>query len=260
MDYQTELDFTKILIQKAGEMILEMQQKAKITFKATKDIVTEADLACEKLIIDSIQQKFPHDKIISEENYKDSILSEERTWVIDPIDGTVNYLRGIPLYGISIALVKNKAIQLGCVYLPEFKELYWAVKNQGAFCNDDKIAVSKIDEIGKSVLHFGDSHISPVYEGAIDKSKAFLKITKQAMRSRLLGCAVIEGIYVATGKIEGYACDAFFWDFAATKLLVEEAGGKVTRDNGDPYHSNKRDAVLSNGKIHDKLLALLKNS
>lgn len=251
-----ELQFTKDLIKEAGALILRRQKDAKISYKAERDIVTEADLECEKFIVESIKEKFPNDLILSEENYKDTVVTSERIWVIDPIDGTVNYSRDLPFFGISIALVENKVPLIGCIYLPLFDELYWSKKGQGAFCNEDKINVSEVNQLDKSILCFGDSYGTTIYKDSDKKTTEFLAISEKVMRSRRLGCAVMESIFVACGKTDAYVCDAYFWDFAAAILLIEEAGGQVSRTNGTPYDPSQKDVILSNGKIHQELLEI----
>lgn len=251
-----ELAFTKNLIQNAGQLILGMKKEAKISFKSPKDIVTEADLACEGALVQQIREQYPSDQIISEESYNHFTLTNERTWVIDPIDGTVNYSRGIPLYGISIALIENKEVLLGLIHLPEMKELYWAVKGKGAFCNDRPIQASNVDCLEKSLIYTKDFNTGVDSTG---QERSLTQMAGNTFRTRILGSVVIEAVYVASGKAEAQISNGFFWDLAAAKLILEEAGGCVTQMNGNSYDPQKRNAVLTNGRIHQELLQLLQS-
>lgn len=257
MPYTQELEFTKKLIKEAGKLVMYLKNEAKSSFKGDSDIVTEADLKSEKFIVDAIQKAFPNDQIMAEEDYSDTKITDERIWVIDPIDGTINYSRKIPLYCISIALVGNSIPQVGCIYIPEFNELYWAEKGKGTFLNDQPIKTSEVVELNKSLIYFGDFHSSPEGEAVKMREKHVIKSGQDAMRTRILGSAGIETAYVAAGKIEALVCDAFYWDVAAGIILVEEAGGKVSKKDGSSFDPAKRDIVLSNGKIHEKLIAIL---
>lgn len=253
-----KLQFTQNLIKKAGQLIVEMQKEAKASYKSAKDVVTEADLASEKLIVEAIKKEHPNDHIISEENYSDFELTNERFWVIDPIDGTVNYSRGTPLYGISIALIENKELILGVIYLPKLNELYWAEKGTGAFCNNEPIHVSGIDELNKSIVSGEDFNCGQ--KENLNNQRQLQQLTNLAnetMRVHIVGSAVVGATFVASGKVEGKISSGFFWDIAAAKIIVEEAGGKVTKKDGSPYDPKKRDTVLSNGRIHQELLDVL---
>lgn len=129
----------------------------------------------------------------------------------------------------------------------------------GAFCNEEKLQISTVDHLDKSILCFGDSYGTAIYNDSDEKTTEFINLSKSAMRSRRIGCAVMESIFVASGKTDAFICDAYLWDFAAAILLIEEAGGKVTRTDGSAYDPTQKDAILSNGKIHNDLLLAFKH-
>ncbi|MBS1744037.1 MAG: inositol monophosphatase [Bacteroidetes bacterium] len=219
------------------------------------NLVTEADHASEKAIIDVIRNVYPDHFILSEET--GAIPSEsEYKWIIDPIDGTVNFANGIPICCVSIAVEKNGKMILGAVYNPLMNELYVAEKGKGATLNDKKIAVSNKTEVIKSCLVTGfpytylDTENGPL--------QVFEKLIRKGIPVRRLGSAAIDLCWVAAGRFDGfYEHKLSAWDSAAGFLIVEEAGGTVTDFAGNYYSAYQPHICATNGKIHAELLGIV---
>ncbi len=220
------------------------------------NLVTEADHASEKAIIETIQNQFPDHFILSEETGEIKSSSEYK-WIIDPIDGTVNFANGIPLCCVSIGLEKNGEMIMGAVYNPFMNELFFAQKGMGAYLNDKKISVSTKDTVIQSCLVTGfpytylDSPNGPL--------EVFQKLVRQGIPVRRLGSAAIDLCWVAAGRFDGfYEHKLQAWDSAAGFLMVEEAGGKITDFEGNYYSPYQPHLLATNGKIHDELLSYVK--
>lgn len=219
------------------------------------NLVTEADHAAEKAIIDIIKQDFPEHNILSEEAGEILIVTgdSEYKWIIDPIDGTVNFANGIPLCCVSIGLEHNGKIILGAVYNPNLNEFFFAEKGSGATLNDKKIKVSDKTEVSKSCLVTGFPYTYlDMPNGPL---QVFEKLIRQGIPVRRLGSAAIDLCWVAAGRFDGfYEHKLQAWDSAAGFLIVEEAGGKVTDFKGNYYSPYQPHIAATNGKIHDELL------
>ena len=203
-----------------------------------------------------IQLSHPDHFILSEETGEIKTNSEYK-WIIDPIDGTVNFANGIPICCVSIALEKSGEMILGAVYNPFINELFFAQKGMGAFLNDKKISVSNKTSVAKSCLVTGfpytylDSENGPI--------QVFEKLIRQGIPVRRFGSAAIDLCWVAAGRFDGfYEHNLQAWDSAAGFLLVEEAGGKITDFKGDYYSPYQPHIIATNGKIHDELLAYVR--
>ena len=228
----------------------------KITNKeGINNLVTEADHAAEKAIIEVIQQAHPDHFILSEETGEIKTDSEIK-WIIDPIDGTVNFANGIPLCCVSIGVEKEGQMILGAVYNPFMNELFFAQKGMGSYLNDKQIHVSDKSTVIKSCLVTGfpytylDSPNGPI--------QVFEKLIRQGIPVRRLGSAAIDLCWVAAGRFDGfYEHSLQAWDSATGFLLVEEAGGKVTDFEGNYYSPYQPHILATNGKIHDELLMVV---
>jgi myo-inositol-1(or 4)-monophosphatase len=217
--------------------------------------VTEADLASEDLIISIIRAEFPDHYILTEEagnlptdsNYK---------WIIDPIDGTVNFAHLIPLCCVSIGIEKDGEVIMGAIYNPFIDEFYFAEKGKGAFCNDKPIGVSAQKNVSLSCLVTGFPY-TYVEEpnGALE---VFARFVRAGVSVRRLGSAAMDLCWVACGRFDGYFEQSLKpWDSAAGFLLVNEAGGKVTNFEGEPYSPYDKKIIATNGTIHDELFEWL---
>jgi myo-inositol-1(or 4)-monophosphatase len=241
---------------KAGDFLLkefDNFDRTKIEIKSPGQILTQADLASEKIILQEIKENFPSHAILSEESGENGLTSEY-LWVIDPIDGTTNFSFHNPLWSISIGLVKNGEIVLGVVYAPKLKEIFVAEKGKGATLNGKPIKVSNIlmERSINTFCHGGGKK-------DIEKAMNYAKIQKEnRIDCRQLGSAAIELAYVATGRVESLFIPGLkTWDVAAGVLLVREAGGWVTDFDGSYFTLKSRDVVASNGIVHKNILKTL---
>lgn len=238
----------------AGKLLMKHYGKIKyIKEKDKKSYFTNVDLASEKIIISAIRKKFPDHNIISEESPPIDNKSEY-TWYIDPLDGTHNYIRMLPLFGVSIALAYKGKVKLGCINLPLFNEIYIAEKGKGAFLNGKRIKVSNKKDLKKSfILTEVAFRYVPDNQTIVDKLKG------KVYDIRALGSAVFDYIMVAKGSADAYITPhTNSWDVAAGALIVEEASGKVTDFEDNEWNLKQHKFISSNKKIHSQLLKILK--
>lgn len=219
------------------------------------NLVTEADHAAEKAIMDAIQSAFPDHFILSEESGE---LKQDSTykWIIDPIDGTVNFANGIPICCVSIGVEKDGEMVLGAVYNPFMNEFYFAERGQGAYLNDKKIQVGNKSSLIKSCLVTGFPYT--YLDAPNGPLQVFEKLIRKGVPVRRLGSAAIDLCWVAAGRFDGfYEHKLQAWDSAAGFLMVEEAGGKVTDFKGNYYSPYQPHIIATNGLIHDELVAVV---
>ncbi len=220
---------SKVLIRDFGEI-----ENLQVSKKGPKDFVTNSDLKTEKIIIDELKKARPNYSFISEEKGKKDNKDINNTWIIDPIDGTVNFLHGIPHFAISIALKSNNEIISGLIFDPIKNEMFFAEKNNGAFFNNQRIRVSKKNNIEDCLFAVG---------GKNTKEPEFL--------NRKSGCAALDMAYVASGRYDGYyQKDLKIWDIAAGIILVKEAGGIINDIRLDEIENLK--VIASNPNIRSK--------
>jgi len=223
------------------------------------DLVTVVDIEAEETIASIIRNNFPKHNILGEESKYEKTDSEYK-WIIDPLDGTNNFSNGIPIFCVSIALAKDNEIILGVVYSVVHDELFCAEKNKGAYLNGKRIKVSSADKLTDSLLITGFYYNrGEEMTETLDKVRQFF--LKDVVGVRRFGSAALDLCYVGCGRATGFwEFELSPWDFAAGKLIIEEAGGRVTGENGRPLDINKKTFVVaSNSKIHDKMLSILCN-
>lgn len=228
----------------------------KISNKAgINNLVTEVDLASEKAIIGIIKKSYPDHFILSEES-GEIVMDSDYKWIIDPIDGTVNYANGIPICCVSIAVEYQGKMVLGAVFNPFFNELFVAEKGKGATLNDKPIRVSLKADMASSCLVTGFPYsLLDEPNGPLD---IFNTLIRKGIPVRRLGSAAIDLCWVAAGRFDGfYEHKLEAWDSAAGFLIVEEAGGKITDFRGNYYSPYQPQILATNGKIHDELLECL---
>ena len=249
-------------VRAAGAVALARQKTlGPSRFKGAKDVVTEADLECDRLIRTRLLKDFPDHDLLTEED-EAVRQGSDYCWIVDPIDGTINYAHGIPLWGVSVGLSYQGKMLCGAIYLPVYDELYTAVAGGGAFLNGEPIHVGPCSNITEAIVSHGDFNV-----GADDAERHQLnaenfwgrmRTVASVQRVKCLGSAVVEGAYVAMGRLDGYWMGYFkAWDVAVTTLLVAEAGGRVTDLHGNPWTLESRTALFSNGTLHTALLAAL---
>jgi len=241
----------------AGDQILQRFNKDKIIrIKKKSQIVTQADLIADRIIVKNLRKKFPGYGILSEESGRHKTQSKY-LWVIDPLDGTTNYAIGSPMFAVGISLFFENQPILACAYMPAMKELYFAQKGKGAFLNGKKIKISQSTRLAESFLTFCHGSAKNDIKRAL---KIYNKIKLISLDSRQLGAAAVEMGFVACGRTDCIIIPgAHPWDVGPGTLLVREAGGKVTDFAGADWNLKSKDMVASNGKIHQQLLKLLKN-
>jgi len=248
-----ELDIAINAIKSAGNILREnFKKKYQIIHKSPKELVSEIDIKSQNKIIEILKNNFSYE-IFTEEK-KTSEINEENMWIIDPIDGTHNYIAGLPFSGISIGLLKNNIFCIGVIYFPIENEIYYAVKGKGAFCNDKQIFVSKNDDISKSIINYDNQfYLSP-------KSFDYYKILiEKSFTTRIFGVATRDICFISSGKIDGRIWNnTKIFDIAAGIVILTEAGGKITNFDGTPCNIQSKKVVASNGKIHDQLLNIFK--
>jgi len=255
-------NFKKILIRSAklaGQFQLKHFGKLKrkdIRYKEHGEYVTYVDKFCGKLIINHLKKYFPHHNFVSEE-LPDQINHSDYTWYIDPLDGTTNYSIHNPLFAVSIAVAyKNETIE-GVFFLPYLNEIFYVKKGKGAYLNHKRIHVSKQNKIHKSILAMGFAHRLDATRKALS---IFKKVRPYAANIRIFGSGSYSLCSVASGCVEALIMPGSLklWDINPGKLLVKEAGGQVTDFKGHQDYQNKN-LILSNGKIHQQILKILKN-
>jgi myo-inositol-1(or 4)-monophosphatase len=237
----------------ASRLIMDSyNQPKKVSYKGSTDLVTDTDHASERLIINTIQSKFPDHGIVAEES--GSIHSSSAyTWIIDPLDGTTNFVHRYPSFGVSIGVLYESMPIVGVVGELPSQNLYVAVRDEGAVCNGKIIRVSKVDQLQHSLLvtGFGYKH-GEKWEANMGLFKFFVDRTQGVRR---LGAAAIDLCHVAAGFVDGFwEFDLQPWDSAAGVLIIGEAGGSVTGMDGSPYKSDDLHVLASNPKLHCELV------
>ena len=227
---------SKILIRDFGEI-----EKLQVSKKGPSDFVTNSDLKAEKIIIEELKKARPNYSIISEENGIENNKDRHNTWIIDPIDGTINFLHGIPHFAISIALKSNDEIISGLIFDPIKNEMFFAEKGNGAFFNNHRVKVSKKNKLNDCLFVTGG------------------KILKEPdLPYRKSGCASLDMAYVAAGRYDGYfQYDLNLWDIAAGIILIKEAGGILNEIDLSVNRNIK--IIASSADINSKLLEKLSN-
>ena len=242
----------------AGDLLRrELTGPRRIEFKGSPtNLVTEMDARAEALIVDRLLGEFPDDAVLAEERGAQAGRSGRR-WIIDPVDGTTNYAHGLPLYCVSIALEVAGRVELGVAYDPSHGELFVAERGAGAFCNEARLSVSSAATLETSLLATGFPY--DVRSNPDNNVKEYAAFGMRAQGVRRLGSAVLYLAWVAAGRFDGYwELRLGPWDVAAAGLMVEEAGGRLTSLSGGPLDLERPTVVASNGRIHDEMLAVLR--
>jgi myo-inositol-1(or 4)-monophosphatase len=246
------------LARAAGDLLRsELLGPRRIAFKGSPtNLVTEMDARAEALIVDRLLGAFPDDAILAEERGAQAGRSGRR-WIIDPLDGTTNYAHGVPIFGVSIALEVGGRVQLGVVYDPNQRELFVAERGAGAFCNDTRLTVSTATTLDASLLATGFPYDIRVKED--NNLREYAAFAVRARGVRRLGSAVLYLAWLAAGRFDGYwELRLGPWDVTAGGLMVEEAGGRLTAITGGPLDLEAPTVIASNGRIHDAMLAVLR--
>ena len=242
----------KILIRDFGEV-----EKLQVSLKGPGDYVTASDKKVEKILIEMLQKARPNYSILSEEigqiNNDDSFK-----WIIDPIDGTSNFLHGVPHFAISVGLEHNKEIICGIIYDPIKDEMFSAEKGNGAYLNNHRIRVSARPKLIESMIYTGGPrHTAKDRELSLEEYKKFS--SKVLIPIRKLGSASLDMAYVAAGRYDGFwQRNLNYWDIAAGIILVKEAGGFVTDFKGNNEYIENKTIIVTNSKINEEMIEVLK--
>ncbi len=238
----------------AGKIINENFGQVEFSSKEDYSHVSFVDKECERIIKQMLLEEFPDYGFIGEEFGEENKDSEYK-WVVDPLDGTTNYKCHVPFFNTSIALTKNGQPIAGAVYSSFLDEMFSAIIGKGATLNGEKIHVSSTSEFKKTILgvcHSGNEKDAEVY------LETYPKLKRKTSHARQFGASALELAYVAAGRIDGFMMIAInAWDVAAGKLIVEEAGGKVTNKNGEAFTLDSYELVATNGIVHEELLSYL---
>jgi myo-inositol-1(or 4)-monophosphatase len=227
-----------------------------INKKSAKDLVTNADTESEKVIIDTIRSAFPQHSILAEESGLNSVSSNQFQWIVDPLDGTVNFAHQLGLFCVSIAFAIGESVKVGIVLNPVSGELFAAVEGQGATLNGRPIQVSSQSDLAESLLVTGFPYnINDIIAPAMERFTNCLRISRGVRR---LGSAAIDLCYVACGRFEAFwEQNLHPWDTAAGLLIVKEAGGTITDFSNNTYSVFSKEMLASNGKVHQAMLAMM---
>ena len=229
---------SKVIIRDFGEL-----ENLQVSRKGPKDFVTKTDKRVEKILLDELSKSKKNYSFITEETGKIINKNKNNFWIIDPIDGTTNFLHGVPHFAISVALQKEGEITSGLIFDPIKNEIFYAEKNSGAFINNNRIRVSKKSKLEDCLFASNNEGIKSVHP---------------KLNLRNTGCAALDLAYVGCGRLDGYFHNKInIWDVAAGKIIIEEAGGKVNRI--DHFSINKIDIRAANPDIYEKMIKKLDN-
>ena len=251
------LNFALETARMAGAVLLEKFGRGiDVTKKGEVNLVTEADLASERLIIDRISSHYPQHVILAEESGQTNIDSHSKwRWIIDPLDGTTNFAHGYPCFSVTIALEHEGEVVIGVTYDPTRDEMFGAERRRGAFLNNKPIRVSNTEKLIDSLVVTGFPYAYSGDPGFIGTLNNFLLKSRGVRRD---GSAAIDLAYVACGRFDGFWEEGLNpWDVAAGFLLVEEAGGKISYYDGLPASIYRPPVCASNGVIHEQMLSIL---
>lgn len=243
---------------KAGELQLKhFGGNVRVDKKGVIDLVTDVDIAVERMFRAMIAERFPDHQVLAEELGGGSAVPPGPCWVFDPIDGTTNYAHGLPIFCASLALEIDGGAEIAAVYDPTRKELFTAERGGGAFLNGRPLHVSRTAALVDAMVVTGFPY--DVHQRVDEIVGLFAAFVGRARAVRRLGSAAIDLCYVAAGRMDGFwESDLKPWDIAAGLLLVSEAGGRVTSMRGEPFTSRGRHILATNGHLHEAMLEVIR--
>ncbi len=256
MDKKTDLkNFITKISRGAGDILKEkFRNVGYVKFKdGLNDPVTDADYASEDYLISNIKKKFPEHEILSEEGGVGGSNGGDYLWILDPLDGTSNFSKDVPMFCVSVALAYKKEVIAGVVYDPIHEELFFAEKGKGAFLNGEKIEISKVSNPKKSQLSLA---LGGLDDGAVRKLRGFSKHGFRKIRA--FGSAALALTYFAAGRSDAYICSGcHLWDVAAGIVIAREAGAKVTSECDKKWDIDCNEIVAANKDLHRELIKAL---
>lgn len=254
------LDFAIETAREAGRVLAERFGRAslEVTHKGDIDLVTESDLAAERLIVERIRSYYPRHAILAEESgtaEHAGAATSAYKWIVDPLDGTTNYAHGYPCFCVSIALEYEGQLVIGVIYDPTRDEMFAAERGAGATLNGRRIRVSEISDLNEAMLCTGYPYD---VRGRDNFARNFTNFIMHAQGVRRDGSAALDLAYVACGRFDGFWEEGLNpWDVAAGVVLIEEAGGRVSRYDGSPFGIYAPPIMASNGLIHEAMMRVL---
>lgn len=241
----------------AGGVLLDWAGRFSAREKGPSDLVTEADLAAQEVIRERLLAAFPQHGFLAEEQNANFASQEDGLrWIVDPLDGTMNYVHGVPNYAVSIALEQRGELLVGTVFDPVNRECFTAARGQGAWLDGRRLSVSKVGELAQALV----AASFPARVERNDREIAdFIEVTIRAQGTRRMGSSALNLCYVAAGRFDGYwSTSTKTWDIAAGALLVAEAGGVITHYGGGPLDLARPQFIAAaTPKLHDELRELL---
>lgn len=255
MDLDARFSAAVAIAEEAATLALhhfERRSELTVELKGLQDHVTQADREVEALIRRRITERYPEDGLVGEEQGSGGSSTSRALWVIDPIDGTTNFVRGLPQWGVCIAFCADEVVEHGVIVAPVLRERYVARRGRGAFCNDRAISVSRTAKLSESVIGFGSNKKTPwePYVGALSKLLA------EGIEYRRIGCASMNLAAVASGKLDGFfEAKLSPWDALAGMLMVKEAGGRCNDYLADDGLLRGNAVLVGNQPLYDVLAA-----
>ena len=246
--------------EKAGERLVELRGTVDVREKGPADLVTAADLASQQIIFDELNGHFPEFGFIGEEEIDEiSKISGEYCWIVDPLDGTTNYVHGLDNFSISIGLRHLDEIVMGLVHDPIRAETFWATKDDGAYLNGKPLRVSKTTKASQALVA---ASFSPKIDRESAEIKRFVEAVCECQAVRRLGSAALNLCYVAAGRLDAYwATSLKIWDLAAGVHIVDEAGGEICAIDGGPFQlENARFIAASTSQLQSELVNILRRA
>jgi len=255
-DIPNVLKIAEAAARDAGSYLIEQLGNATVKYqKSLRDDLLDVDLEAENIIITRLNKEAPYLGVLSEEAGNGG--RQDQHWIIDPLDGSTNFQHSNPTFAVAIALAVSQTTIAGVIYLPTSNEMFTAIQNQGAYLNGQQINVSQTATLGNAIIHIGDFTKENDPQTSDEGLKDFSKLVTQIRRVRMIGTAAADLAYVSCGRAEALINHATHpWDIEAGKLLLLEAGGKVTtleRQNGKPV------TIYSNNFLHQAIKELLKD-
>lgn len=253
-------EFAIGLVLRAGNILMRefrSTQPEEVRLKKKRELVTQNDIDVDKFMVNKIKEAYPQHAILSEEEGFQKRKKSEYLWVIDPLDGTTNFIMRHNFFATTMAILKNGEPILGIIYAPYTRELFVAEKGRGAFKNEMRIHVSKENNLRRSFLTFAYSHDPESLRRAIS---AYQHFEMEARSMRHFGSSSLELAFVAAGRVEAQIITppVRIWDVAAGILMIKEAGGKVTDFDGKIHRIAYNGLVASNGRVHNAILKVIK--
>jgi len=245
------LKASRSLIRDFGEI-----ENLQVSAKGPGDFVTSADKRTEKILIDELQKAHPEYGIVTEEMGIINKSNIKNRWIIDPIDGTMNFLNGVPQFAISIGYEEEGEIKCGVIFNPIMNEMFCAEKGNGAYLNNSRIRVSNKKKINNALLVTGGPEVSSKNKDKIFSE--YINVSKNVSNIRKFGSAALDMAYVACGRFDGYwQRELNYWDIAAGIIILKEAGGFVDFFEDDKNFPLKKNILATNSIIHEELLGLI---